>query len=488
MTTYSICHDSPLMPFFKEIRGFLISGSAPGKHIFPGKIYFQSKIITRSMRRNEDEKMKTTKKFLTAKKFFVCLLAFALSISGFTITEGNASAQTANTPADTVTVSLRIEDSGKTLLAPTRITLTPDEIATINQTWTVETSSVETGAMVTNPLLPEHATAAHVIASYMLHESDNPTTDLVFNTSYIDGSHNVAHIKGEKTPNDYAWSYRVNHATPAEGSMDCYSVQEGDNIVLFYSECYDPSTGWGLYTNYSFFDQDSYETTTGNAVTVTLNKEDGYDENSQPLIGKAVNETITVSKDSSVIKTAVTDENGAASLSFDEAGTYTITSERYDEEGLCVNSRAYATITVTDPGSDSPAVNTPAPGTPTPSADAPQITPSPTPDASQITPSPAPDASGSTVKKPAAPQKVKATVTNKRVTLSWKKVKDAKGYIISRSKKNKKNFKPFASTKKTTITKKLKKGKYFFKIRSYKTVNGKKIYSKYSKTLSVKIK
>ncbi|MCM1246589.1 MAG: hypothetical protein NC293_13180 [Roseburia sp.] len=426
--------------------------------------------------------MKTTKKFLTAKKFFVCLLAFALSISSFTTTEGNAATQTANTPADTVTVSLRIEDSGKTLLAPTQITLTPDEIATINQTWTVETSSVETGAMVTNPLLPEHATAAHVIASYMLHESDNPTEDLIFNTSYYDGSHNVAHIKGEKTPYDYAWSYRVNHAYPVEGSMDCYSVQEGDYIVLFYSECYDNENY--LYTNYSFFDRDSYETTTGNAVTVTLKKDDGFGAN----IDKAADETITVSKDSSVIKTVATDENGAASLSFDEAGTYTITSERYNEEGLCVNSRAYATITVTGPGSDSPAVNTPAPGTPTPSADAPQITPSPTPDASQITPSPTPDASGSTVKKPAAPQKVKATVTNKRVTLSWKKVKDAKGYIISRSKKNKKNFKPFASTKKTTITKKLKKGKYFFKIRSYKTVNGKKIYSKYSKTLSVKIK
>lgn len=417
----------------------------------------------------------------TTKRLFACLLVFALSMNIFTANEGNTAGRTTDSVTDTVTVTLRIEDSGKTLLPTTQITIDPEDIKEVNQTYTVETGSVESGTLESIPLLPDHATAAHVIASYMIHTSQTPTEDLIFNTSYFDGSHNVAHIKGEKTPNDYAWSYRVGNAYPAEGSMDRYQIKNGDNIVLFYSELYDPSVGYGLYTNYSFFDQDSYETTVGKDITVTLKKEDGYDENYQTLIAGAAGETISVSFNGSVIKTVTTDENGTADLSFDQAGTYTITSERYTDEGLCVNSRAYATVTVSEPASATPVPDSPAQTAPVLSTAAPAGT-------LQPTPSPAPETLRSTVKKPAAPKKLKATIKKKRVTLSWKKVKDAKGYVISLSKKNKKNFKKFASTKKTTITKRLKKGTYFVKIRSYKTVNGKKVYSKYSTIISLKIK
>lgn len=416
----------------------------------------------------------------TTKKLFACFLVFALSLSIFTANEGKTAAKTTDTITDTITVTLRIEDSGKTLLPSTQITITPEDIEEVNQTYTVETGSVESGTFNSIPLLPDHATAAHVIASYMIHTSQTPTKDLVFNTSYYDGSHNVAHIKGEKTPSDYAWSYRVNDVYPAEGSMDRYPIKNGDNIVLFYSELYDP-VGYGLYTNYSFFDQDSYETTVGNDMTVILKKEDGYDENYQTLIAGAAGETISVSLGGSVIKTFTTDENGTASLSFDQAGTYTITSERYTEEGFCVNSRAYATVTVSEA-----APGTPVPDSPTQTA---SVLPTATPAGSlQAAPSPAPQTTNSTVKKPAAPKKIKLSVKKKQMTLSWKKVKDAKGYIIFLSKKNKKNFKKFASTKKTTITKKMKKGNYYIKICSYKTVDGKKFYSKYSKTISIKVK
>lgn len=424
--------------------------------------------------------MKTTKNFAT-KKLFACFLVFALSLSIFTANEGKTAAKTTDTITDTITVTLRIENSGKTLLPSTQITINPEDIEEVNQIYTVETGSVENGTLERIPLLPDHATAAHVIASYMIHTSQSPTEDLSFNTSYYDGSHNVAHIKGEKAPSDYAWSYRVNDAYPAEGSMDRYQIKNGDNIVLFYSELYDPSVGYGLYTNYSFFDQNSYETTVGNDMTVTLKKEDGYDENYETLIARAAGETISVSLGGSVIKTVTTDENGTASLSFDQAGTYTITSERYTEEGLCVNSRAYATVTVSEV-----APGTPVPDSPTQTA---PVLPTATPAGSlQATPSPAPQTINSTVKKTDAPKKIKLSVKKKQMTLSWKKVKDAKGYVISLSKKDKKNFKRFASTKKTSITKKLKKGNYYIKIRSYKTVDGKKVYSKYSKIISLKIK
>lgn len=82
----------------------------------------------------------------------------------------------------------------------------------------------------------------------------------------------------------------------------------------------------------------------------------------------------------------------------------------------------------------------------------------------------------------------------KTATVKWTpKTSKTKGYEIQYS--TKKSFKN-ASVKKITSKskssvkiKKLKsKKKYYFRIRSYNTVNGKKIYSVYSKSLNVKIK
>lgn len=83
----------------------------------------------------------------------------------------------------------------------------------------------------------------------------------------------------------------------------------------------------------------------------------------------------------------------------------------------------------------------------------------------------------------------------KRLTASWAKVAGAKGYevVYSTSKKfTKKTTKTVtikkAKTVKTTV-KKLKKGKkYFVKVRAYKVVNGKKVYSAWSTVKNVKVK
>lgn len=416
----------------------------------------------------------------TTKKFFALLLSFALVLSMFTA-NAQVSAET-TTQTDTITVTLRVEDSNRTLIPLTQVTLTQADVEKVNQTFTVESGSTET------PLLPEKATAAHVIAKYMTDTSETPTDDLIFNTSYYDGSHNVAHIKGEeKTDSDSSWSYRVNNTYPVEGSMSSYEVQNGDNIVLFYSDCYDETAGeYGAYTNYSYFDKESYETTVNESVTVSLSKEDGYDEYYNTLIGPASAETVSVENNGAVVSTAVTNESGSVELLFDQAGTYTIHSNRVTDTGLAVNSRAFATITVKD--------NTPEiTATPVPSsAPASSATPSATPAQPTLTPSnkqlttAAP--TKASVKKPAAPKRLKAKTKAKKVTLSWKKVKNAKGYVVAVSKKNKKNFKTFATTKKNKITKKFKKGTYFIKVRSYKKANGKRVYSKYSKTIQIKVK
>ena len=93
-----------------------------------------------------------------------------------------------------------------------------------------------------------------------------------------------------------------------------------------------------------------------------------------------------------------------------------------------------------------------------------------------------------TTTKPLSTKFTKSTVGKNKVTLKWKKVSDVTGYQIymATSKNGKyKKVKTITSSKTVTYTKKgLKKGqKYYFKIRAYRKVGGKVVYSSYSKPL-----
>ena len=83
---------------------------------------------------------------------------------------------------------------------------------------------------------------------------------------------------------------------------------------------------------------------------------------------------------------------------------------------------------------------------------------------------------------------IKATETSAKCT--WKTVKGASGYEIYFATSEEGTFKKAGSTKKElNFTKKsLKAGKkYYFKIRAYKTVDGKKVYGKYTKVKSIQM-
>ena len=98
------------------------------------------------------------------------------------------------------------------------------------------------------------------------------------------------------------------------------------------------------------------------------------------------------------------------------------------------------------------------------------------------------------VAKPKSAKIKKLKPAKKAVSVEWKKVSGVKGYQVqvATDKKFKKNKKT-ATVKKQKITKvtvkKLKaKKKYYVRIRTYKTVNGKKVYSSWSKVKTVKTK
>ena len=98
------------------------------------------------------------------------------------------------------------------------------------------------------------------------------------------------------------------------------------------------------------------------------------------------------------------------------------------------------------------------------------------------------------VAKPKAAKFKKVKGSKKAIALTWAKVKGVKGYQIQiatdkKFKKNKKTvtIKKQKTTKKTVKKLKAKK-KYFVRIRTYKTVNGKKVYSSWSKAKTVKTK
>lgn len=82
--------------------------------------------------------------------------------------------------------------------------------------------------------------------------------------------------------------------------------------------------------------------------------------------------------------------------------------------------------------------------------------------------------------------KVKTKSSKKRITLSWSKVSGASRYVVYKYSKDKKKYVKKKTQKGRTYTdKKVSKGKkYSYKVRAYRTVNGKRVYGPYSKRVS----
>ena len=432
------------------------------------------------------------------KKLLSVLLVFVMTVSVF---HGYAAKA-----ADTVKVTLRLEQDNATLVTPVEVTLT-------------DADKKDYGI----GLSTETLTPLHALAKYLT-EKKGATTETMKN--YIMASESTYGLyvtgisidgKSDGSASSDAldgvnWMYTVNNTDTGVG-MGSYSLKNNDAVTIYGL--------WGggtwpnnVETNYSYFENSTLNTTVSNKTTVSL-KGVGYDENYTPIVksisnatvvaAKYENEASTATKDTAVA-TAQTDDNGVATLSFDKAGTYVLSAYRLDSDGKHSNiSRPYGIVkvlaAVTAPTA-TPTVTPTATPTVTPTA-APTVTPTTTPAGDSLgkpvptktptaTPTPASDDKG--IKKVAKkPTKVKVVVKNskkkkKSVTVSWKKAANAKGYRIALSKKKNGKYKKVTDTKKTKYTFKKTKGTYYVKLTAYVVKSDKATFSKATKPVKFKVK
>lgn len=415
------------------------------------------------------------------KKLLSVLLVFVMTVSVF---HGYAAKA-----ADTVKVTLRLEQDNKTLVTPVEVTLTDED----KKDYGIGLS--------TKTLTPLHALAKY------LTEKKGATTETMKNYIMASESQYGLYVNGisidgksdgsasSDALDGVNWMYTVNNTDTGVG-MGSYSLKNNDAVTIYGL--------WGggtwpnnVETNYSYFENNTVSTTVPNKTTVSL-KGVGYDENYNPIVksisnatvvaAKYENEASTATKDTAVA-TAQTDDNGVATLSFDKAGTYVLSAYRLDSDGKHSNiSRPYGIVKVLA------AVTAPtATPTVTPTA-APTATPTATP-VPTVTPAPpTPTSDDKGIKKVAkTPTKVKVVVKKskkkkKSVTVSWKKAANAKGYRIALSKKKNGKYKKVTDTKKTKYTFKKTKGTYYVKLTAYVVKSDKATFSKATKPVKFKVK
>ena len=448
------------------------------------------------------------------KKLLSVLLVFVMTVSVF---HGYAAKA-----ADTVKVTLRLEQDNKTLVTPVEVTLT-------------DADKKDYGiGLSTKTLTPLHALAKY------LTEKKGATTETMKNyimasTSQYGLFVNGISIDGNSDGSASSdaldgvnWGYAVNNTDPGVG-MGSYSLKNNDAVTIYGL--------WGggtwpnnVETNYSYFENSTLNTTVSNKTTVSL-KGVGHDKSYNPIVKSISNATVVAAKYENEASTATTgnavslvqtDENGTATLSFDKAGTYVLSAYRLDSDGKHSNiSRPYgivnvlaavtaptATPTVTPTAAPTvtptatPTVTPTTTPTVTPTA-TPTVTPTATPAGDSLgkpvptktptaTPTPASDDKG--IKKVAKkPTRVKVVVKKskkkkKSVTVSWKKAANAKGYRIALSKKKNGKYKKVTDTKKTKYTFKKTKGTYYVKLTAYVVKSDKATFSKATKPVKFKVK
>jgi hypothetical protein len=265
-------------------------------------------------------------------------------------------------------------------------------------------------------------------------------------------------------------------------------------------------------------DELTYEEEGGAVITASVTSESNEvnigDNNSSVLIEKHIHDwsewtveteptCVDEGKKTRVCNTCTKQEEAVISPTGVHTYSKQVVLPTYDEQGYTIYTCEVCNYTYKDHFTDKlerPAEKpTVKPTTPINPPVSNSGLPSVAPSTSTITPNPSPTPNSATtapkiVAKPKSASIKKVKAAKKAISVIWKKVSGVKGYQIqvATDKKFKKNKKTVIikkqKTTKTTIKKLKAKKKYYVRIRTYKIVNGKKVYSSWSKVKSVKTK
>ena len=255
-------------------------------------------------------------------------------------------------------------------------------------------------------------------------------------------------------------------------------------------------------------DELTYEEEGGAVITASVisdsNEVNIGDNNSSVLIEKHIHDwsewtveteptCVDEGKKTRVCNTCTKQEKAVISPTGKHTYSKQVVLPTYDEQGYTIYTCEVCNYTYKDDFTDKlerPAEKPTVKPTEKPTA---------APSTSTITPNPSPTPNSATtapkiVAKPKSAKFKKVKAAKKAVSVEWKKVSGVKGYQvqIATDKKFKKNKKTVTikkqKTTKTTVKKLKAKKKYYVRVRTYKIVNGKKVYSSWSKAKSVKTK
>ncbi|MCT4604648.1 MAG: S-layer homology domain-containing protein [Marinisporobacter sp.] len=140
-------------------------------------------------------------------------------------------------------------------------------------------------------------------------------------------------------PGKDGWMYFINHKYADRGLSE-YPIHDGDSIVWFFTEDYTKN-------HFAWFDQEEAKVSTGDKITLSLQGR-YHNMNSGQSSTKGI-EGATILVNNNKWKSnegfVKTDKDGKATITFNRAGTYQISAEKFDGSSRCI-SRPYCKVIV----------------------------------------------------------------------------------------------------------------------------------------------
>lgn len=238
-----------------------------------------------------------------------------------------------------LTATLRVDGYGKSVLYPTNVTL-PD---------TYKPLVGEDGYGFTEEQVgedPGYYTPLHLMAQYCVNKGITPSED----TKGIDIEGGwLKNFLGAKSELDTFFMFEVNNICPNDGHGNSYTfvncpLSSGDNIVVY--DWY-----WSENSNsaYAYFAEENINASVNTPFTVTLKSNNGMGEGAAVCSAAEVlvqDERGNVLSADDYQVNDKTDEKGNAKVTIKKTGTYLLTAERKNSDGMHELNRPYAKVTV----------------------------------------------------------------------------------------------------------------------------------------------